>query len=425
MKNNYIKLALRHLTTDKQGTAIHLIGLAVGITGFLLLLQFAFFEKSYDQYHERAEDIYRITADIYRDGELNVKSATTYLALSPALQNDFPEIENYVRLFGSDALLTVGEKRFREEMLFYADSTLFSIFDMPFIGGDPATALVAPKSAVISESAALRFFNTTNCIGQYIEVQNWPEQYDYIVTGVMADLPSNSHLQGDVFLSMSTFLQTPGLLSEWGWRDFYNYLLLKPGEAVALEKKMNTTDYVADHYPRYRELGINIDLHLQPVTDIHLHSDLSLEMAANGNAQSVNLLLIIGLFILVMAWVNYVNLTTAKAATRAKEVGVRKTIGAGRKDLVWQFLTQSLVLNGMAISLSLILVEAFQPFFHQLIGKNVAFQWVQDPMLTAGVAIIAVGGLLLSSAYPAFVLSGFSPKPFLAVGKPMVKWAGW
>ncbi len=407
---NHFKLAIRHLFSDKQGTSIHLLGLAVGITGFLLLLQYAFFEKSYDRHHERATDLYRITADIKRDGEQVVESATTYLALPPALKSDFPEIENYTRLMGSEGLFSIGEKRFREEMFFYADSSLLNLFKMPLVEGDPATALAAPNSAVISESAALRFFGTTDCVGQHLELQNWGPQRDYVVTGVMVDLPGNTHMQSDVFLSMSTFLQTLGFLSEWGWRDFYNYLLIQPDRAAELERKMNLTDYVADHYPRYRELGIDIQLHLQPVTDIHLHSDLSLEMEANGNAQSVNLLLIIGLFILIMAWVNYINLTTAKAVTRAKEVGVRKTIGAGRKDLIYQFLTQSLVLNGMALILSFILVEAIQPFFHQLVGKDMDFQWGQDPALLAGIAAIAIGGLLLSSAYPAFVLSGFSPK---------------
>ncbi len=410
MFQNHFKLAIRHLFADKQGTVIHLLGLVVGITGFLFLLQYAFFEKSYDKYHERANDLYRITADIYRGGELNVQSATTYLALPTALQSDFPEIESYVRLFPTEALISVEENRFRDDLLFYAESNLFKLFDMPIISGDADRALEAPNTAVLSETAALRYFGTTNCIGKRIELQNWHSQRDYEVTAIMADLPGNSHLQSEAFLSMSTLLQTPGTLSEWGWRDFYNYLIIQPGQAAELERKMNLTDYVADHYPRYKELGINIELHLQPVTDIHLHSDLSLEIGANGSARSVNLLLIIGLFILLMAWVNYINLTTAKAAIRAKEVGVRKTIGASRKDLIWQFLMQGLVLNGMALLMAIICVEAFQPFFHQLVGKNTAFEFAQEPFLLLGVIAFAITGLMLSSAYPAFVLSGFSPK---------------
>ena len=413
MFQNHFKLALRHLLSDKQGTAIHLLGLAVGITGFLLLLQYAFFEKSYDRQHARAIDLYRIAADISRDGEKIVESATSYLALPPALKSDYPEIENYTRLFGNGGLFTIGEKRFREELFYYADSTLFDLFHLPLIGGDPATALTQPNSAVISASTALRFFGTTDCLGEHIDLQSWAPQRDFTVTGIMADLPENMHLQSDIFLSMSTYLQTPGFLSEWGWRDFYNYLLIRPGQAAELERKINSTDYVADHYPRYKDIGLSIKLHLQPVTDIHLQSDLSLEMGANGDARSVNMLLIIGLFILLMAWVNYVNLTTAKAVTRAKEVGVRKTIGAGRKDLIYQFLTQSLVLNGMALALSLIMVEAVQPFFHRLVGKNISFQWGQDPALLIGVAAVTLGGLILSSAYPAFLLSGFSPKTIL------------
>lgn len=410
MLHNYFKLAIRHFLFNKQSTILNLLGLSIGIAGFLLLLQYTLFEKSYDRYHEKTGDIHRVTMDVYRNNKLNVKSATSYFALPPALKNDFPEVENYTRFFGSGGLIHIGEKRFREEAFYYTDSTLFEVFSINMLHGDSKTALINPNSAVLSETAALKYFNSLDCVGSRFEIQNWPSQQEYVVTGVMADIPENSHFRSEMFLSMTTLSQIPDLLSEWGWRDFYNYLVIKPGSAELLEQKMNATDYIADHYERFRELNIHQDLHLQPIEDIHLNSNLSLEAAVNGNGKAVNLLLLIGLFILLMAWVNYINLTTAKAVTRAKEVGVRKTIGANRGNLMKQFLTQSLLLNALAFLIALILLETIQPFFHALIGKNISFQWVQDPMLLGGLSIVFLGGLLLSSFYPAFVLSGFSPK---------------
>lgn len=421
---NNIKLAVRHIFKDKPGTAIHLLGLSVGIAGFLFLLQYVFFEKSYDQFHKRSNDLFRVTVDVYRNGELSVESATSYLALSPALKNDFPEVEAFTRFFALGALISLDEKRFREEQVFYVDSSLFNVFSFPLLSGDPTTALIEPNSAVISESTARRYFETIDCLGKSFEVQNWGGDRVFTVTGVMADIPVNSHLQTDVFLSLSTFLQTPGVLSEWEWRDFYNYLVLKPGTASVLEQKINASDYIANNYERYRQHNITQELHLQPVTDIHLGSDLSLEPSINGDRRAVNLLLLIGLFILLMAWINYINLTTAKAVTRAKEVGVRKTIGARRVDLIWQFLTQSLVINGLAIGVAISMVSFLQPLYQQIVGKAITFQWVQDPWLISGLVLLSGLGLTLSSAYPAFVLSGFSPQSVFNLNKIGEKMGG-
>ncbi len=405
-----LQLAVRHLFKDKQGNFIHLLGLSVGIAGFMFLLQYVLFEKSYDRFHDRSEDLYRVTADIYQHGQLNVSSATTYLALSPALKRDFQEVENYTRFLPADALITIGDQRFREEQLFFADGGFFDLFSIPVLDGDPARALTDPNSVVLSESAAIRFFGDVNCVGKNMEVENWTGDRLFTVTAVMEDIPINAHLQSDVFLSMATLLQTPGTLSEWGWRDFYNYLLLRPGTAEDLEQKIQATDYVGEQFERYVQLGRRHDLQLQPVEDIHLYSDLSLELGTNGNGRSINLLMVIGFFILLMAWINYINLATAKSINRAKEVGVRKTIGAGRFHLIKQFLTQSLLLNGLAFGLAFVIVSTLQPLFHQLIGKEISFQWQQEPQLIIGLIVICLAGLFLSSAYPAFVLSNFSPQ---------------
>ncbi len=410
MINNYIKIAIRHFFFNKQATLLNLLGLSIGLAGFLLLLQYVLFEKSYDRYHEKVGDLYRITMDVYRNNQLNVQSATSYLGLPPALQNDFPEVETYTRFFGSTGLIHIGDERYRDEAFYYTDSTLFDVFSINLIHGAPKTALVEPNSVVLSTSAAQRYFKTLDCVGQSFDIQNWPRQQTYRVTGVMEDIPENSHFQSDMFLSINTLTQIPDLMSVWGWRDFYNYLVLKPGTAEDLEEKMNGIDYIADYEPRYREHDIHHELHLQPIEDIHLNSNLSLEARVNGNGIAVNLLLLIGFFILLMAWVNYVNLTTAKAATRAQEVGVRKTIGANRGHLIKQFLTQSLLLNSSALIIALILMEIIQPFFHDLVGKPISFQWFQEPKLIFGLSIIFIIGLVLSSLYPALVLSGYSPK---------------
>ena len=413
MLKNHLKIAFRHLMTDKKGSLLQLMGLSVGICSFLLLMQYVFFEKSYDQYHTQKENIYRVTADIYRNGTLNNQSATTYLALGPSLQRDFAEVENYVRFFPSSAIIQIEEERFREQKLYYVDNNLFEVFSIPLISGEPNTALSAPNSIVISEKLAQRYFGTTDCINQSIELENWHQQRFYTVRGVMENLPENTHLQSDVFLSLTTLSSVPGTIPDWSWRDFYNYLLLKPETAQRLEQKINTTDYIAEQYDRFGQLNIKHELHLQAITDIHLRSNLSLEVAVNGSAQSVQILFLIGLFLLLMAWINYVNLTTAKAITRAKEVGVRKTIGASQATLIAQFLTQSLVLNIIAFGMALLLVKAIQPFFQQLVGKNLSLDWFQNPILLASILVFFVLGLIISSTYPAFVLSRFSPQDAL------------
>ena len=418
LKKN-LKIAFRRLWKDKRGTALHLLGLSIGLSSFLLLMQYAFFEKSYDRHHHRSEDIYRVTAEVYRNGELNTHSATTYLALSPSLQRDFPEIEKYVRFFAMSATIEMGDQRFREKKLYYADSTLFDLFAIPLLEGNPATALAAPNSMVISEDLAQRYFGTNDCIGEVVELSNWFPQRIFRITGVMENIPENAHLQSNIFTSLSTLTSVPDLIPDWRWRDFYNYVLLRPGTAENLETKINGQDYIASQYDLFRQHNIHHDLHLQPITDIHLNSNLSLEAGINGDAQSVNILLLIGIFLLLMAWVNYINLTTAKAITRAKEVGVRKTIGASRKSLIGQFLTQSLILNLIAFAVAILLVEAAQPFFQQLAGKTLSFEWLQNPTLLIAIVCIFILGLIGSSAYPAFVLSGFSPYEALRTQSPV------
>lgn len=417
LKNN-LKIAFRRLLNDKKTTLLHLLGLSIGLSSFLLLMQYVFFEKSYDRYHYRSEDIYRLTADIYRDGELSVSSATTYLGLGPALQKVYPEIEQSTRLFAMSATLEIEEEHFREKKLFYADSTLFNVFTIPFLKGDINTALTNPYSMVISAKMADQYFGTTDCLGKLVELDNYFNQQPFQITGVMKDIPENAHLKSNIFLSLTSLTNTPGVVPEWGWRDFYNYIVLKPGGAESLAAKIQQTDFIASQNDRFRQLNIRHDLQLQPITDIHLTSNLNLEAGVNGDERAVNILGLIGIFLLLMAWVNYINLTTAKAITRAKEVGVRKTIGASRKGLIGQFLTQSLLLNTVAFGMAILLTEAIQPFFEQLAGKQLSFEWVANPQLLAGMIGLFVLGLLGSSAYPAFVLSGFSPYEALRTQSP-------
>ncbi|MCB0589114.1 MAG: ABC transporter permease, partial [Phaeodactylibacter sp.] len=289
------------------------------------------------------------------------------------------------------------------------DGSLFGLFTIPLLQGDAETALQAPNSVVISASVARKYFGTVNCIGKAVELNNWYRQREYTVSGVFLDIPEHSHLKSSLFFSLSTLTQTHGVLSEWGWRDFYTYLLLREGTAEAFQDKIAAEDYLGKQYGRYRELGVRHELFLQPITDIHLTSRLNLEVEPNGNGRSVRYLLLIGLFILLMAWVNYINLTTARAVNRAKEVGIRKAVGAGRGSLLRQFMAESLFMNSLAFGLAAGLTATVQPWFYQLVGKVVPLQVLQRPELLGVTSVMFFLGMVLSSAYPAFVLSAYTP----------------
>jgi putative ABC transport system permease protein len=379
----------------------------------LLILKYVTHELSYDDFHEQGDQIYRVRYDFMRDGERVFKSATAFPRVGPAMTRDFPEVEDYARLYFryGGGVVRVGERSFKEDLLFQADPSFLTLFSYPMLRGDRLTALDEPGTAVISAEAARKYFGDDDPLGQRIRFGNNEE---YEITGVI-DSPENSHLKFDFLLSYATLVQQWGedFDTAWGWYDFYTYVRLRPGtDADALAAKL--PEFVARNGEGQRQNTVFI---LQPLRDIHLYSDLIQEARVNGDGTAVYFLATIALFILVIAWVNYINLATARAAERAREIGIRKAVGANRRQLVRQFILESTLLNLLAAGLALGLMALALPFFNNLAGVGLRLGLTGDPRFWAALCGLFCAGAFLSGLYPAFVLSSYKPTTVLK-GKP-------
>ncbi len=436
MLRNYLYSALRNLRKNKFYSSINVLGLAVGVAGFLLIAQYVFFERSYDRFHAGGDQIYRVQLDQYQNDELTLASAENYPGVGPALTAELPEVLENTRLynmgFKNNVVITYeeaadGPVAFKMEKFMYADSSFFSMFSFPLLQGDPRRALAEPFTAVVSETYAKRFFGDADPVGKVLRLQDDDFNDERCrVTGVFADVPQNSHLKFDVLFSFQTLYNRYEEARErydltWERKDFYTYIRVREGtDPDALAAKFPA---VVDKYsPGLAEQQRRDVLSLQPLGDIHLYSDLAEEAEANGSAQVVCFLLIIAGFILVIAWINYINLSTARAMERGREVGVRKALGAFRYQLIKQFMIESLLINGLAIIVAGVLVSLLLPVFNDLTGlrlSEVAF-WSQGWLwgLLAGLFVV---GTLLSGLYPALVLASFRParvlKGSLRMGK--------
>ncbi|MFA0960195.1 ABC transporter permease [Roseivirga sp. BDSF3-8] len=428
MIRNYFRSAIRNLGKNKFYSLINIFGLAVGIAGFLLIAQYVYFELSYDRFHENAEQIYRVQLNQYRNGELSLASAENYPGAGPALKEEIPEVLNYTRLYNmgfknniiiSNEDAPNGPIKFKMDKFLYADSSFFNVFSFPLIKGDPEAALAKPKTAVVSESYAKKFFGDEDPIGQVLRLRDDDfNDESCMVTGVFKDIPQNSHLKFDVLFSYQTLYSRGDWARErydltWDRKDFYTYILVEEGTDPAyLATKFS--DIINKYSPGLEERQRRDEFVLQPLEDIHLYSDLVEEAEANGNAKVVYISLLIGIFILIIAYINYINLSTARAMERSREVGVRKAIGAIKTQLVKQFLFESLLINFFAIIVSIILMNLVLPLFNELTGLGFSYGefWGQGwlYLLIFGLLLI---GTILSGLYPALVLSSFKPTSVL------------
>ncbi|MES1224803.1 MAG: ABC transporter permease, partial [Bacteroidota bacterium] len=339
---NYFKFAWRRLMTDKRTAFIHLFGLTIGLTGFLLIVQYVWYEKSYDQFNENKDHIYRIGLEVYRDNKLNIRSAINYPGVAPALKTEFPEVDKFLRMIRLETMVQIGTQRFRENNLFFTDSSFFQIFSIPLLRGDVATVLKEPNSVAISSSLAKKYFGTDDCIGKVVRCENYFNHGDFMVTGVYKDITENSHLLTNVLVSFNTFNNRPGYVQPWQWRDYYTYISLKKeADEKAFIRKITQDDFVGKHDASFQQRNITHKLIAQKITDIHLYSNLSHEIKVPGNGTLVKYLLLIGAFVLGMAWINYINLSTAMSVKRIKEIGIRKAIGALKKNLIARFLAEA------------------------------------------------------------------------------------
>ncbi len=408
MLKNYFKTAFRNLIKHKVFSLVNIFGLALGIAACLLILQHVRFERSYDNFHQKGDRIYRVQQNRYEEGKLSTQWAAGAAGIGPAVQAEVPEVEAYAKLNKRGGVLSYKNEKFREEKVYAATEGFLTMFSYPVIKGKAAGALAEPNTAVLTESAARKYFGTEDPVGKTI-TRNGEE--DYKVTAVVADMPVNTHLKFDVLLSFITYIKLTSSDADVGfnWDGFFTYLLLKPGVDVKAVEEKITKVAAKKNDPEGTSKYKTIDLTLQPLKDIHLTSNYMMEAEVNGNGKSVSFLLLIAIFIIVIAWINYINLSTARALERAKEVGVRKVMGSYRGQLIRQFLFESFVINFLAVVLAFILVIVSLPLFNSITGKAVSFSLLTDSGFWIALISIFIGGTFLSGLYPAFVLSSFRP----------------
>lgn len=415
MLRNLITIAYRNLIRHKIFSFINIMGLAIGIAASTLLLGYVGSELSYDDFHTNKENIYRVRFDSYKSEALESSSAIGYYGAAPAIKESFPEVLNYVRLHRADGMYTCyledGQSvSYHEKKAFYSDSTIFSVFNFELIDGNESKVLRTPNSMVISESAARKYFGKENPIGKTITLTTEWEGGEYLVDGVFKNVPDNSHLKFDFLIAIEGLLHNNQFKNgAWYWWNFYTYLVLKPETNPAnLEQKFLSV-IETNLGSELRRTNRQEKFTLQRLSDIHLHSNLNSEPEVNGNYKTVSILLIVSFIIIGIAWLNYINLCTAKAAERAREVGVRKLLGSNRTRLIIQFLAESAAITTVAIVIAIILVIVALPFFNQIIGKSLVITLTNQISFWVSALGIIVIGTLFSGLYPAFHLSSFQP----------------
>ncbi|MEL6676314.1 MAG: ABC transporter permease [Bacteroidota bacterium] len=420
MFNNYLKSAWRNLWKRKKFSLINLLGLSIGMAACLLILQYIQYEQSYDDFHQDLSRLYRLNLGMTDQGgsEIAVR-ATNHPAVGAAIKQDFPQVEDFarmvdVKIFFGSAIVSYKEdgeavQTYYEDELYIADSSVLRMFSFPMLKGDPKTALREKFSIVITESMAERYFGAEDPMGKFLYLNG---NFEVKVTGVLKDLPHNTHLNIRALLSSSLF--GSGVNDAWIWPEFYTYLKLAPGtqpEDLTVQLDGFVEKYLGEVM---QEFGIREEMYLQPVADIHLEGNLMKEVKENGNQATISFLMLIAGMILLIAWMNYINLSTSRSLERASEVGIRKVVGARRGNLIFQFLMEAGLMNTLAIFLAVALTLLLTPAFNQLVGRPVIGGiWLsplwQEPMTWALLAMMLIGGTFLAGLYPAFVLSSFRP----------------
>ncbi len=412
MIKNLLLVAFRNFKKDKWYTLLNVLGLTIGITFSLFLIFYIRDELNYDRYLQKSDRIYRIVSYIH-ERDKNTNWTLTQLPVAATVKKDFPEVEAATWFISRErTLFKNGENSFYETKAYYADSTMFKIFAYKFLEGDATHALDEPNSIVISKSTAEKYFGkNTSAVGKTLKTV-----YDlYKVTGVIEDVPNNSHLRFNMLISGSTLLKgnQNGGFNNWGNFNNFTYVLLKPGTNVnAFNKKLESM-YKKYVEPVFAQFNITMKYDVQPITSIHLHSNLEHEPEELGNMSYIWIFSAVAFFMLLIACINYMNLTTARSARRAKEIGIRKVTGSSKKQLVFQFLTESLLTALVAVALSMLLVMLLLSVFNSISGKAFTIHTLLQPFNIILVVSIALFTGLVGGSYPAFYLSGFQPVSIL------------
>jgi len=407
MFKNHIKIALVNLKKHKAFSFINITGLAIGIACCILITTYVFHELSYDRYHEKADRIYRLRSDLKISGD-HLKIPKSSLPIGEYLIENYPEVLNAVRFRGPMRLpVRYRENVFYLDRFFFADNSVFEVFHFPLVKGNPQTALKTASTCVITEDTANKYFGAEDPIGKVLNVNN---DWDLTVTGIVKKVPQDSHFGFDMLCSLETYARENKMDTQnWLSVNNYTYILLQEGyDYRLLEQKFpemidknvgKMLKYVKGEYL----------LSLQPLTKIHLHSNLMQEIAGNGNIVYVYIFSVIALFILAIACINFMNLSTARSATRAREVGLRKVLGANRGQIIRQFLAESVFTSLISLIMALFLFELALPLFRSLSGVELSINYTGNPWLIPGLIGLAVFVGLLAGSYPAFFLSSFQP----------------
>jgi putative ABC transport system permease protein len=405
MIKNYLKVALRNIIKHKGYAFINILGLAVGIAASVLIFLYVLNEMSYDKFHEKAGRTYRITADWSNKGDSRIHQLGTPFILAKTIRENYPQVESITQVTGplGDLVMRYRDFAFKETDAFAAEPSFFDVFSFPLLKGDPETALEDTNKMVIARSLSKKYFGDEDPLGKTLEVQSGDEKLPFMVTGVMEDIPQNSHFRFDILLSMKTIFPEPSM--GWTWNNYTTYVLLREGVTKSLmEEKLAEIDKI------YFEGGLE---HmpwiwtLEPITWIHLNSDLVTGNQPNGSAAYVRLFIMVAVLILLIAGINFVNLATARSARRAKEVGLRKVVGSLRRQIIWQFLGESVLMSLIALVLAVVLIQAALPFYRNLTGKNLALSYTGNPLVIPGLVMLALCVGILAGLYPAYFLSSF------------------
>jgi putative ABC transport system permease protein len=404
MIKNYLILTLRNLRSNKGYFIINLLGLTIGITAFILITLWIKAETSYDKFHKNAQNIYRVDYLLYEEGILEQHSASGSSGVGKEIKNMFPEVEDYTRFYHTESLVKYGDKTFKENNILYAQSSFFEIFSFPLSDGRPDSSILAINHAVITEETARKYFGNENPLGKMITIDG---ANDFEVTGIVRSIPENSHFKFDILLSYENLIKSSrGWDNSWVSERVYSYIRMTPGaDAKALEVKL----------PQIPEAFIGkfmkdafflLEYKLVKLTDIHLHSSVNNELEVNGNYRSVFSLGIVALLVLLIAFVNYINLATSRSIERAHEVGIRKVTGASKQDLVFQFLTESALLNLISLIISITVVLLLLPFFKQVMQSPLQLDYFMVLLLFI---LLLVYGSLFTGLLPAVYISHFAP----------------
>ncbi len=404
MFRNYLKVTIRYLLLNKGYFIINLLGLIIGITAFTLIVLWIKTETSYDTFHKNANDIYRVDYLLYEEGVLEQHSASGSHGIGREIKNAFPEVLDYTRFYRTESLVKYGEETFKERDILYAQSSFFNLFSFPLVAGKADSTLLTLNHAVITEETARKYFGEEDPMGKLITIDGGT---DYVITGVARSIPENSHFRFDILLSYENLIQTSRRWdNSWVSERVYSYILLAPGADVeALEAKLPqlVESFLGESFKKAFYL---LEYKLVKLADIHLHSSVSNELEVNGSYRNVYSLGIIALLVLLIAFINYLNLATSRAVERAFEVGIRKASGALRKDLILQFLTESVLLNLMALIISFSGVFLLFPLFKQVMQSPLQMDYITIVLLFF---ILLVSGILFTGFLSALYISQFAP----------------